>query len=969
MVLLYIATGAPSLGGFEGCMRVFVMPKTSRGRLRKTPPSSANLHEDYRVNQPTLQQQNIHPIAQGVAALIFSLMASQAAAIGLGGIHVHSYLGEALRADVEVTALSAEEEESLQIELAGADSYQGAGLQMHEALLGATVRLQRYSNGKPYISIRGKTAVQEPFVDLMLRTNTNNGGYGTRGYTVLIDPPTLAGKLQQPEPVSVQAPVYSMATPPPVAAQPTAAPVAQAQQPTVAVTSEPVAAARPAPKAQRRAAAPQRQMASSAATSSVRVQRGDTAGAIAQRLAAQQGVSFDQMLAALLRQNESAFIQGNVHRVKAGAVLQVPTQAEAQSVSRSEAREQWVSSGQNFGEYRRKLARVQQAPVQESSSRVGGKVEVEAKDQTPRSQAQDKLTIGKADKKRAYADEEALRKRQEQEARSRVGELSRNIDELKKLAEQAESGTAGKGTGAGEGAGIKLPASMQAAVQSNTQSAEEALQEQLLATQKTLNQDEILLDEDGNIVTLVEPEGVLADIEGLNDGESGEAVAEDAAEGAEPTPSASATPVATAAAQDEPTLADKIKGWMLPWGAAGLGVLALGGIGLAARRRRKVAEEEGQDVAFLESKLDAESYFDDALAAQRVDTSEHGSVGGPSSMVYSPSQLDAAGDVDPVAEAGVYMAYNRDDQAEEILKEAMRQTPTRAAIYTTLMEIYARRGDVKAFNVVGREAYHLTGAQGPDWTKAAALGQSLDPSNPMYASGHAAGHGVDTQDAAAFDPAEQPPSMTATAPMPLESAQATARLESEDLDMPLEPGTGFGALSGTPEPESYVVHHQATTPMELQAESEAAAPNEPTVVEDSDFDLNFAASEPPVVAAAPHMDSLLSGEGRQTDEDFSFDDAPLNAPNPEPALSFDLSDVSLDLGESVGPDSQVPDFDLSLSAEVGEDLGPWETKLELARESLSVGDVDGARVFAEEVAAAAPADLAQQAQALLDSMA
>ena len=106
-------------------------------------------------------------------------------------------------------------------------------------------------------------------------------------------------------------------------------------------------------------------------------------------------------------------------------------------------------------------------------------------------------------------------------------------------------------------------------------------------------------------------------------------------------------------------------------------------------------------------------------------------------MVYSPSQLDAAGDVDPVAEAGVYMAYNRDQQAEDILKEAMRITPSRVAIYTTLMDIYGKRGDLKAFDVVAKEAYHLTQGQGDEWAKALALGVEFDPKNPMYGAAHA----------------------------------------------------------------------------------------------------------------------------------------------------------------------------------------------------------------------------------------
>ena len=63
-------------------------------------------------------------------------------------------------------------------------------------------------------------------------------------------------------------------------------------------------------------------------------------------------------------------------------------------------------------------------------------------------------------------------------------------------------------------------------------------------------------------------------------------------------------------------------------------------------------------------------------------------------MSYSLSQLDAIGDVDPVAEADVYLAYGRDLQAEEILKEALKTNPTRAAIHAKLAEIYAKRRDL-----------------------------------------------------------------------------------------------------------------------------------------------------------------------------------------------------------------------------------------------------------------------------------
>ena len=88
-----------------------------------------------------------------------------------------------------------------------------------------------------------------------------------------------------------------------------------------------------------------------------------------------------------------------------------------------------------------------------------------------------------------------------------------------------------------------------------------------------------------------------------------------------------------------------------------------------------------------------------------------------------------------MAEADVYLAYGRDLQAEEILKEAMRTTPQRVAVHSKLLEIYSKRRDAKAFELVATEAYGLTHGEGPDWEHICELGQELDPSNPLYRPG------------------------------------------------------------------------------------------------------------------------------------------------------------------------------------------------------------------------------------------
>ena len=90
-------------------------------------------------------------------------------------------------------------------------------------------------------------------------------------------------------------------------------------------------------------------------------------------------------------------------------------------------------------------------------------------------------------------------------------------------------------------------------------------------------------------------------------------------------------------------------------------------------------------------------------------------------------------DVDPIAEAEVYMAYGRDAQAEEILKEAISNNPDRHEIRVKLLEIYAARRNTVTFEAVAGELYAALGSKSsPLWDKACEMGRSIDPTNPLY---------------------------------------------------------------------------------------------------------------------------------------------------------------------------------------------------------------------------------------------
>ena len=102
-----------------------------------------------------------------------------------------------------------------------------------------------------------------------------------------------------------------------------------------------------------------------------------------------------------------------------------------------------------------------------------------------------------------------------------------------------------------------------------------------------------------------------------------------------------------------------------------------------------------------------------------------------------PGTIDTD-EVDPVAEAEVYIAYGRDAQAEEILKEAMSRDKNRHEIPLKLLEIYHARKSATAFETVAKELRARRRAMSsPVWLKAAAMGAQIDPANPLY--GGAAG--------------------------------------------------------------------------------------------------------------------------------------------------------------------------------------------------------------------------------------
>lgn len=425
---------------------------------------------------------------------------------------------------------------------------------------------------------------------------------------------------------------------------------------------------------------------------------------------------------------------------------------------------------------------------------------------------------------------------------------------------------------------------------------------------------------------------------------------------------------------------------MLPLAGGGLLALLLGyGVYRTVQNRRN---RHAVDSSFLESKLQPDSFFG-ASGGQRVDTASSQLTTGASSMAYSPSQLDAGGDVDPVAEADVYLAYGRDLQAEEILKEALRHSPDRTAVHVKLAEIYAKRQDRKALDAVAQDVFRLTDGHGVDWNRVADLGRSIDPENPLYQPG---GHPpVLGDDAARHLPAEgfqstltdgRTAAGIAAVGAAAGAAAATAAAMPPDLDLDLDLDLPDDALTEAPAlPPAAPGAFAAATAAAATASPASAAPAPAEAVEPVlEFDpspttpLPMAGSAAPQATPAPELDFpddlSLADSAHASLEPGA---APASAPVP---LEFDLGDLSLDLdaptagraepstaGAEPTPAATEPGEATGDAAGLPDD--PLATKLALAEEFNAIGDAEGARTLVEEVIAESSGALKARAQRLL----
>jgi pilus assembly protein FimV len=799
--------------------------------------------------RPSIVSFALKTVTSAVASAV--LLSATANAAGLGKLTVLSSLGQPLRAEIELTAVSAEEASALVAKLAPVEAFRTANIEFNPALLSLRFDVEQ-RNGRQLIRVTSSQAVNEPFVDMLLELNWT-GGRMVREYTFLLDPPDMRA-TQSPQvtaPVDLTGRVPGSASSPAATTQaPAAAPFAQAPSastPQANQSNMPAPARQPAPA---RPAAPAKP---AAVESEYTVKAGDNLTRIANQVKPVD-VSLDMMLVALYRANPEAFSGNNMNRLKSGQILAVPdADAIRSSAPEGEARGVVVAHAADFNAYRAKLAGqvANSTPAKEpdTTQNASGKVtaKVEEKPNAVNA-AKDKLTLSKAapassaaapapEAKTGMAVEDKIAKqKQVDEAAARVKELEKNVSDL----------------------------------------------ENLMAVKKSAADKKPSASTSASAVA------------------SAPAASAEAAASAPPKPKR--TLVLPPKKPIEPSLFETLMDNLNYVGLAAAAILAgVGGI-IASRRRKQFVVPQEETSILGDTAMPPQSLIAEA-GGQSVDTNN--SVFN-SNFAPSASQLDT-NEVDPVAEADVYIAYGRDAQAEEILKEALRMHPERHPVRLKLLEIYATRKDARAFETQASELYSMTRGEGDEWAQAAAIGLALDPANPLYTMGK------DNDGSTMF----------AAAPVVGAAAFAASDFGSDveasprGLDLDLSHDLNHEPSHDPTRDSSFDAAPAADNGMDFASDMETALPQateaQPSQPAESDnlmdFDMGGLSFEPVAATSAP---IAMPAEPVDDPFDLSFDapatsaaataaaPAPVPAPAPEP--EHDLSmDFGLDLPETAQP--------------------------------------------------------------------
>ena len=699
------------------------------------------------------------------------IVTQSAFAVGIGDLIVNSKIGEALDIDIELQVKTIELE-SLDVELAARSEFTKQNIPYPKNANLYKFSVTQHDSGGYVVNISTDNPIDDTFLHFMVSLNWSEGQL-IREYTALLDPPLYSGESGT---------VANLPVVP--------APNTTTLTDSVTFTQDTLPNNDPAPIPEP-TSIPESAFSSEISPFLLTVKRGDTLLGIIQKLGFPEFVTRFQVLTAMLKDNPDAFIKQNMNRLKAGAVLRVPSLERIALVDHRLAVLEFQAQVAEYNQFLVDIGYKQNFIEDSSPERES------LPDQSPSiTQAP-----GQAKDIKSKSDETAATIESGQDGRitSELTEPVPGIQEARLIIGQSNDENESAGTTGGLQSGdaqLKKLRNQIAELDENlivTGVQNEDIKNRLKQIQAQLNQVSNLIEiEDTTLAAVQDQPGqddktVLSGAESIDAAQISDDTNQENAEIVDPGKpviqeqdvavnqpeisqpvSNQPEPIAIVENQEQQAgITAVVDGFM--GGVSNIvdvaanHILKIAGavvliLGWLLYRRKRLQKEPDLEVAVAEKRKEpvienakqkppwqTEPGVDDldqisGISLARQDSGLQLTVGGGMSYLSDAgasggadySDLEQAGGVDPLAEAEVYLAYDRDEQAVQVLKEAYARTPDRIELAEKLFEIYHKQDDRIAFDKLAVDVNCKVPASDPRWGRVVAMGREVSPENPLY---------------------------------------------------------------------------------------------------------------------------------------------------------------------------------------------------------------------------------------------
>ena len=657
-------------------------------------------------------------------AMASAFTANHAWALTLGRLTAQSAVGQPLRATLAVPAISAAEAATLQVRVAGPDRFAAASMVLNSVLNEARFELLPATNGQSTIQIQTSRPVTEPFLDLVLEFQWG-GGQLVRTYTLLLDPPNLQQTRPQ-DAASVLAPALS--------ANATPLPRFEPLQPIT--PPAPVAAARTTDDTSlvREMSTPQALGIVASSPSDTRLIRELPEPRLATPFTSTPTPSSDTPLVREILAMPDTAPSNLVREVPEPRVEAPPQRAPAPTTpSRFEPLEETTTVLIVRGDTAARIAQNHMLPGISLDQMLVAMLQA-----NPQAFIDGNVNLIRAGARVNMPDFSEASQVSPQQARQMVRAQTRDFNEYRRrLASAAPTQTTPEADQRITGQ-VQEPVEVASPTATETDrleisrgSVSEQAPTETIAQQMQQDATVARLDELSRNLQALEALAQAAgtdEADGTTDGTGEQPI--DLLAIAGHTPGLEVDGAADTQATEtvtEQTAAEKAKSfverwlqnpWTVPLALLLIAVLAILGWSRARANRKQNAFQNT-------AKTPATPTIDPSLGAVLAAAAATS----PASAPPSDGALDSN---DPISEAEVYLAYGMDEQAENLLRQALASNPGGLKERLKLLEVYQSRQDLLAFNTLAQEVFEITLGETEEWEQVARAGMKLDPSNPLY---------------------------------------------------------------------------------------------------------------------------------------------------------------------------------------------------------------------------------------------